>query len=112
MKSVVSTFIIIIGFTMMTLIGGSLILAQTEISAAKEMHTNCLIRLQASAYNEDVFNECATEVAGIGEGWSLEQPKQVTVFKDRKAKKITMNYRLSIPYFGLVKDCSITGYGK
>lgn len=112
MKSAVSTFVIIIGFTMMILIGSSLILTQTEISAAKEMHTNCLIRLQASAYNADVYEQCAEEVSNMGEGWELEEPEEVTIFNDRKVNKITMKYKVIVPILNITKNCKITGYGK
>ena len=112
MKSVVPTFVLVIGFTIMVMIGGSLILAQTEISAARQMHTNCLVRLQASAYNEDVYEQCVAEVAAVGEGWSLEPVEEVAVFEDRKARRITMNYRVTIPFFGIDKPATITAYGK
>lgn len=112
MKSIVPTFILIIGFTIMVMLGGSMILAQTEISAAKELHTSCLVRMQASAYSEDVYNECASEVSEMGEGWSLDPPTEVTVFKDRKAEKITMNYKITVPFMGISRTASITGYGK
>ena len=112
MKSVVPTFVLIIGFTLMVMIGGSLILTQAEISSARELHTNCLIKLQASAYNDEVYQQCANEVSQMGDGWSLEHPSEVTVFKDRKAEKITMHYKLYVPFLGINKESSITGYGK
>ena len=112
MKSIVPTYLLIIGFTLLMMVGSSLTLTQAEISAARDLHTSCLTRLQASAYNSNVLKQCQEEVASMGEGWSLDSPEEVTVFKDRKAEKITMNYRIAVPFIGVTKDSKITGYGK
>lgn len=112
MKMAVPTYLLIIGFTILMLVGSSLILTQAELSAARDLHTNCLVRLQASAYSDEVFNQCQAEVQAMGDGWSLDEPKEVTVFEDRKAEKITLNYRIAIPFLGIIKDAKITSYGK
>ena len=45
-------------------------------------------------------------------GWELVVEEQ-TVFKDRRAMRITLNYDITIPFLNMPdKTASITAYGK
>lgn len=62
MKTGFSVYILILGFTILMMTGGALIITQAQLSTARDMHTTIVTRLQASEYNEDTIKQCFEEV--------------------------------------------------
>lgn len=111
MKSIIPTYVLIIGFTILVMCGVSLITVQAEIACARDVHTSSLSQIQAAAYDSETIDKIKTEI-NERYGWELLVEEQ-TVFKDRKAMKITLNYNITVPFLNLPdKSASITAYGK
>lgn len=111
MKSIIPTYVLIIGFTILVMSGVSLICVQAQISSARDAHTSSLSQIQAAAYDEETVRLIQEEIKNKY-GWELVVEEQ-TVFKDRRAMRITLNYDITIPFLNMPdKTASITAYGK
>lgn len=111
MKSIIPAYILIIGFTILVMTGISLVSVQAQITSARDIHTSCLNQIQASSYDEETIKTIKSDIEDRY-GWNLDVKKE-TVFKDRKAMRITLNYTISVPFMNIPdKAARITAYGK
>lgn len=111
MKSVIPTYILIIGFTIMVMMGVSLVTVQAQIAAARDVHTSSLNQIQAASYDEETISHITDDIKNRY-GWDLEVDRE-TIFKDRKAVRVTLRYSISVPFMNIPdKAASISAYGK
>lgn len=110
MKSIIPTYLTMVGFCLMMLLGSSLIALQLQISGARTFHASCVNRLQSSYYAQSVEDACEEEAEARGYNLKIES---VAVYKGRESKLITLTYPVAIPFIlnHRVKG-TITGYGK
>lgn len=110
MKSIIPTYLAIVGFCFMMLLGSSLIALQLQISGARTFHASCVNRLQSSYYATDVQQACEEEAEARGYELTLES---VAVYKGRESKLITLRYPVAIPFITTkTVTGTISGYGK
>lgn len=110
MKSIISTYVTIVGFCLTVLICSAMLMTQLQISGARTFHAYCLNSLQSSYYNDDVYKACQTEATA--RGYSLEM-ENVAVYKGRTSRLVTLDYDVVVPFVGVDKiHGTVTGYGK
>lgn len=110
MKSIIPTYLAIVGFCFMMLLGSSLIALQLQISGARTFHASCVNRLQSSYYAESVRDACEQEAEARGYTLEIES---VAVYKGRESKLITLQYPVAIPFVtSRTVTGTVAGYGK
>jgi hypothetical protein len=110
MKSIIPTYLTVIGFCFIMLLGSSLIALQLQISGARSFHAACVNRLQSSYYADAVETACEKEAEARGYNLKIES---VAVYKGRESKLITIEYPVIIPFItSKAVTGTITGYGK
>lgn len=109
MKSIIPTYIIIIGFALITLVSSCLISFQLQVTTARNFHTNCVNRIQSSYYNTAVTNECIQKAADNGYTLTVED---VSIYPDRKDVLVTLDYKAVMPFLGVEKEGSIESFAK
>lgn len=109
MKSIIPTYLIIIGFALVTLVASSLIAYQMQITAAQNYHTNCVNRIQASYFNEDVIEEC---IDAAPDEYSITVTP-TTIYEDRKEYLVVLEYDAHLPFLNVdVSDVQIEGFAR
>lgn len=110
MKSIIPTYLTIIGFCFIMLLGSSLIALQLQISGARTFHAACVNMLQSSYYSTAVETMCMREAEE--RGYTLKITP-VSIYKGRQSKLITLEYDVAVPFITTrTVGGSISGYGK
>ena len=110
MKSVIPSYTLIIGYVVLIMMGVSLISVQAQISTARDVHISSLNQIQATHYDKQTINQISNDIQRKY-GWTLEVSNQ-SVFKDRKAVRITLKYKIIVPFLNVPdKSASISAYG-
>lgn len=110
MKSIIPTYLSIIGFCFMMLLGSSLIALQLQISGARTFHAACVNKLQSSYYSDVVMVSCEQEAEARGYDLEVES---VAMYRGRESKLITLRYPVAIPFItAQTVTGTITAYGK
>lgn len=110
MKSIIPSYTLIIGYVILVMTGVSLISVQAQISTARDVHVSSLNQIQATHYDQGTINEISADIRE-NYGWTLKVDKQ-TVFKDRKAVRVTLNYKIIVQFLNVPdKAASISAYG-
>ena len=110
MKSVIPTYILIIGFSILMLASSSLIAFQLQITGARNFHTNAISRIQSSYYSSAAITDLQGKASD--RGYKLEV-QDISVYPDdRKDILVTLSYDAYMPLFGVTKHGIIEGFAK
>lgn len=111
MKSIIPTYITNVGFCFIMLLCTSMLAVQIQISAARTFHASCLNKIQASNFNHSVVEQCQQKATD--RGYTLEEPKQVSVYQGKRSYVITLDYSVSVPFLGIGGvPGTVSGYAK
>ena len=95
MKSVIPTYIMIIGLCLILLVSVDLIAFQLQVSAARNYHTEVVNRIQASNGSTSVYDDILDEIGGI--------------YECESCKKVLKSDEVNIDATTLVKSCPACG---
>lgn len=110
MKSIIPTYLTIVGFCFMMLLGSSLIALQLQISGARTFHAACVNKLQSSYYAQSVRDACEQEAEARNYQLTVEN---VAVYRGRESQLITLKYWVIIPFITTrAVTGTISSYGK
>lgn len=109
MKSIIPTVLIIVGITVLMLTATSVLTFQMQITGAKNFHSNCIDRIQASYGSEDEINKCIEDASN--NGYVLKVNDQ-TVYSNRKMISVTLEYTAKMLLFNIEKTGVYQGYAR
>ncbi|MEE1038655.1 MAG: hypothetical protein U0K95_05750 [Eubacterium sp.] len=109
MKSIIPTVIAIVGITVLALISSCIITFQMQVTGAKNFHSNCISRIQASYGNDRVIEECKQDAEENGYTLTI---KDLSIYEERKNMLVRLDYTATMLLFNIEKEGSYEGYAK
>lgn len=109
MKSVIPTTLMILGVALIMLTASSVLTFQMQVTGAKNFHSNCIDKIQASYGDETVINKCVHEAQE--NGYTLKVEDQ-TVYENRKIISVSLEYTAKMLLFNIEKNGVYHGYAR
>ncbi|MGN1382517.1 MAG: hypothetical protein ACI4W2_06855 [Eubacterium sp.] len=105
MKSVIPTMLMIIGIAIMTATAVCFLSFQMQVSAAENVHAECMTKLQAARCSPQAEAQCQKQAAILGKGCHLE----VIPESSNETALVKLTYYADMPIFQLFRKGVILG---
>ena len=106
MKNIVSSFITMILLTVCVLVSYSFISVNLQISEAQQAHLTAVAELESSNYTQAVIEKV------IGHSYYPTRVQVLDIYAERRMIKIETDYKVSVPFLGVIKTGKLTSYGR
>lgn len=109
MKLTITSFIVMILIAVTTILSGTYIAMHLETVAARNYNAAVIDRIQSSNFSPNIISEIETKSNEDGYPTNIID---VTLYEDKKDVLVTTEYKVSFPFFGIVKEGTIEGYAR
>lgn len=109
MKITITTYMFMILIALTNILSGSYIAMQLQIVAARNYNSAVVDRIQASNFSPNIITEISTKSTTDGFPTKITD---VTLYQDKRDVLVKTSYKVSYPFFGIVKDGVIESYAR
>lgn len=116
MKQVFEDMIVIVLILLSLFINSFMIMANLEITEARNFHAQAIEEIQASGFSPEVIEEKKNEALShkvYGKSWDLYVSDNLSPYVDRQDRKVVLTYYISpLPIVGGEEARTIVGYAR